>query len=83
MTQEDKVFVANVMITDLTQEMVDSSVIIRPTSAIAKFSAIVKINKYRGLHEGHHFITMAMEVHSALRHIMDYFIECVHLFHDR
>jgi hypothetical protein len=26
---------------------------------------------------------MAMEVHSALRHIMDYFIECVHLFHDR
>jgi hypothetical protein len=29
---------------------------------IAKFSAIIKIHKYKGLHEGHHFIVMAMEV---------------------
>ncbi len=30
-----------------------------------ELSAISKIRKYRVLYEGHHFIPMAMEVHSA------------------
>jgi hypothetical protein len=84
MTQEDHVFVANVVVTDPMQEKVPSSVISRPTSATTKLNAITKICKYKGLHEWHHFILMAMEVHSAPRRDMDCFIrECAHLFHDR
>jgi hypothetical protein len=50
---------------------------------LAKLSAITKIHKYRGLHEGHHFILMAMEVHDTLGHDMDGFTkECACLFHD-
>ncbi len=46
--------------------------------------AIIKIRKYKGLHEGYHFIPMAMEVNGALGHDMDYFImECVRFFHNR
>jgi hypothetical protein len=30
-----------------------------------KLSVIVKIYKYKGLHEGHHFILIAMEEHGA------------------
>ncbi len=61
-----------------------SSVINRPTSVITNLSAIVKIHKYRGLHKGHHFIPMAMEVHGAPRRDMDCFIrECARLFQDR
>jgi hypothetical protein len=61
-----------------------TSVISRPTNIIAKLSTIVKIYKYRRLHERHHFISMAMEVHDALGCDMDRFIKkCVHLFHDR
>jgi len=49
-----------------------------------EFSAIAKIHKYRGLHEGHHFILMVTEVHNILGHDMDCFIrECAHLFHDK
>jgi hypothetical protein len=49
-----------------------------------KLSAIVKIRTYRKLHEGHHFIPIAMEVHDAPGRDMDCFImECVRLFHDR
>ncbi len=48
--------------------------------AAMKFSAIIKIYKYRGLHEGHHFIMMAMEVHDAPRHDMDNFIGGVFVF---
>jgi hypothetical protein len=49
-----------------------------------KFSTIVKIHKYRGLYEGHHFILMVIEVHNTLRHDMDHFNkECVRLFHSR
>jgi len=55
-------FVANVVVTDPTQEIGASSVISQPTCAIAKFSAIINIYKYRRLHEGHHFIPMALEV---------------------
>ncbi len=61
-----------------------SSVISRPVGVAAKLSAIVKIDKYKGLHEKHHFITMAMEVHGALGRDMNCFIrEHAHLFHDR
>ncbi len=72
------------MVIDSTWEMVVWSVISQPTSVIAKLSAIVKISKYKGLHEGHHFISMAMEVHGALEYDMNRFIkECARLFHDR
>jgi hypothetical protein len=60
------------------------SVINQPTSVVANLSAIVKIHKYKRLHEGHHFILMAMEVHGAPGWDMDCFIrECAHLFQDR
>jgi hypothetical protein len=49
-----------------------------------ELNAIAKVCKYRGFHEGHHFILMAMEVHDIFKHDMDHFIrECVCLFHDR
>jgi hypothetical protein len=49
-----------------------------------KLSTLLKIHKYRRLHEGHHFIPMAIEVHDTLGHDMDRFIkECAHLFHDK
>jgi hypothetical protein len=65
MTQEDQVFVANVVVIDLMLEMVVSSVITWPASAIVELNTITKIHKYKELHEGHHFIPMAMEVHDA------------------
>jgi len=53
-------------------------------SQLAKFNAIAKIRKYRGLHEGHHFIPMAMEVHDTFERDMDHLIkERACLFHDR
>jgi len=79
MTHEDQVFIIN-----LTWEMVAINVISRPTNVITKLSTIAKFHKYRGLHEGHHFIPMAMEVHSVFGCDMDCFIRtCVRLFHDR
>jgi hypothetical protein len=48
-----------------------------------KFNVIVKIRnyKYKKIYEGHHFISMAMEVHNIPEWNMDCFIrECVHLF---
>ncbi len=61
-----------------------ANVISRLASAIIKLSAITKIHKYKGLHEGHHFILMAMEVHGALEHNMGRFIkDYVRLFHDK
>jgi hypothetical protein len=84
MTQEDWVFVLDVMVTDSTQETMASSVITWPTCAIVKLNVIGKIHKYRKFHEGHHFIWMIMKVHDTLMHDMDHFImECAHLFHDR
>jgi len=83
-THEDQIFVTNVVVTDLTWEIVALNVISRLVGAIIKHNAIAKIRKYKGLHEGHHFILMAMEVHPAPRCDIDYFIgECAHLFHDR
>jgi hypothetical protein len=64
--------------------MVALSVTNRPTCAVTNFFAIVKIHKYKGLHEGHHFILMAMEVHNTLGQNMDNFIrESAHIFQDR
>jgi len=61
-----------------------SSVINQPTSVVEKFNTIIKIHKYRRLHEGQHLIPMTMEVHGAPRRDMDCFIrECVRLFHDK
>ncbi len=81
MIHDDQIFVANVMVIDSIQKMMTMNVISPPTSAIAKFNAIVKIHKYRRLHERHHFILMTMEMHGALECDMDRFIrEC---FHDR
>jgi hypothetical protein len=49
-----------------------------------EFNAIANIRKYRRFHEGHHIISMAMEVHGAPKHDMDCFIkDQAHLFHDR
>jgi hypothetical protein len=63
--------------------MVTSNVTSRLVGVVAKLNAIVKICKYKGLHEGHHFILMAMEMHGTFEHDMDHFIECAHLFHNR
>jgi hypothetical protein len=58
-----------------------SNVISQLASATMKLN-IVKISKYRRLHEGHHFIQMTMEVHNTLRHDIDHFIkEFARLFH--
>jgi hypothetical protein len=51
------------VVIDPTWETVASNVISQQVCAVVKFNAIVKIRKYKGLHEGHHFISMAMEVH--------------------
>jgi hypothetical protein len=59
------------------------SVISHPTCVAAKLNAITKIYNYKGLHEGHHFILIAMEVHDAFGRDMDRFIKgCAHFFHN-
>jgi hypothetical protein len=84
MIREDQVFIANVVVIDPMQEMMASNVINRPIGAAMELNVITKIHKYRGFHERHHFIPMAMEVHNALEHYMDRFIrDCAHFFHDR
>ncbi len=61
-----------------------TNVIIRLIGVVVKFSDIAKVHKYKGLHERHHFILMAMEVHGAPECDMNHFIkECACLFHDR
>jgi hypothetical protein len=83
-TQEDQVFIADVVVIDLMWKMVALNVISWPIGAIVEFNTVTKICKYNGLHEGHHFIPMAMEVHGTPGSNMDCFIrECAHLFHDR
>jgi hypothetical protein len=84
MTCEDQVFVADMVVIDPTWETVATSVISQLIGATVKLSAIVKIRKCRGLHEGQHFTSMAMEVHNTFKCDMDRFIkECAHLFHNR
>jgi hypothetical protein len=84
-TQKDQVFVANVVVIHPTRETVVSNVINQLTTyVVVELSAITKIRTYRRLREGHHFISMAMEVHVALGHDMDHFIrECACIFHDK
>jgi len=73
-----------VLVINPTWKTMTSSVNNQPTSATAKLNTIVKIHKYKGLYERHHFILMVMEVHGALGHDMDHFTkECACLFHDR
>jgi hypothetical protein len=49
-----------------------------------KFSVTIKIYKYKGRHEKHHFILMAIKVHGIPGWNMDHFIkECAYFFHDR
>jgi hypothetical protein len=58
------------------------SVISRSIGVIAELNTIIKIHKYKGLYEKHHFIRMAMEVRGAPRCDMDcFFRECVHFLH--
>jgi hypothetical protein len=81
---EDQVFVVDVVVMDLTWEMVVTIIISWPADVATKLSAIDKIYKYRKIHEEHHFIPMAMEMHNAPRRDMDCFIkESIRLFHGR
>ncbi len=67
-----------------TWKMMATNVINWSTSAVVELNAITKIHKFKGLHEGHHFIQMDMEVHGTPKHDMHYFTrECVRFFHDR
>jgi hypothetical protein len=52
MTQEDEVFVVDVVVTDLRQKTMASSVINWPTSAIVELNAIVKIANIEGFMKG-------------------------------
>jgi hypothetical protein len=60
----------NVVVTNLMQKTVTVNVISQPIGAMVELNATAKICKYRGFHEGHHFISMAMEVHDTPRHDM-------------
>jgi hypothetical protein len=72
------------MVIDLMQEMVALSVINGLVGVVTKFITIPKIRKHRRFREGHHFIPMAMEVHSTPKGDKDRFIkECARLFHNR
>jgi hypothetical protein len=60
-----------VAVISLTWETVATNVINQLASATTKLSTTIKIRKYKGLHEKHHFIPMAMEVHDILKYDMD------------
>ncbi len=84
MTWKDQIFIANVVVINPTKKMVALSVIIQLASAAAKLSAIIKVHKYKRLHEGHHFTLMPMEVRDTPKRDIDCFINrCACLFHDR
>jgi presenilin-like A22 family membrane protease len=73
-----------VVVIDPTRGTMALIVIGRPACAIVELNAIIKIYKYIGLYEGHHFIPMVMEVHNAPECDMDrFFKECARLFHNR
>jgi len=63
MTCKDQVFIIDVVIIDLTWEIVALNVINQTIGAIVEFNAIAKIYKYKRFYEAHHFISMAMEMH--------------------
>jgi len=84
MIQEDHVFIVDVLVIDLMWDIVASNVINWLIGAAIELNTFSKISKYKRLHEGHHFIPTAMDMHGTCVHDMDHFIkECVHLFHDR
>jgi hypothetical protein len=61
-----------------------TSVINQTVGAAVKLNVITKIRKYRRIHEKHHFIPMAMEVHGTHGHDINCLIkECVRLLHNR
>jgi hypothetical protein len=47
MIHEDQIFLVDVVVIDLTWEMVTTIIISWPTSVVTKLNAIVKIHKYR------------------------------------
>ncbi len=55
--------------------MVAMSVISQLAGPTPKLNTIARIYKYRKLHERHHFILLAMEVHGAPGNDMDRFIK--------
>lgn len=72
------------IITNSTRKTMATGLINQLIGVVAKFNAIVKIRKYRGIHERHHFIPMDMQVHGAFKRDIDNFIrEFVCLFHSR
>jgi hypothetical protein len=80
MTREDQVFVANVVVINITRKRW----LRMSTCANVKFNTIAKIHKYKRLHERHHIIPMVMEVHDTPKCDMDHFIkECALLSHNR
>jgi hypothetical protein len=86
MTCENQVFVVDVVVTNLPWKTVATSDISQLGNANvnAKPKAIVKICKYKRLCEGHHFISMATEVHNAPGHDTNRFIrECIRLFDNK
>jgi hypothetical protein len=84
MIRNDQVFVANVVVIDLTWESMALNVNSWLIGVATKLSTNTKICNYKTFHERHHFILMAMEVHDAPKYDIDHFIkECVCLFHDR
>jgi hypothetical protein len=84
MTHEDQVFVTNVVVTNLMRKIVALSVISQLVGVVAELNTIAKTRKYRKLHEGHHFILMAMKVHNTPRCDMDNFIkEHARFFHNK
>jgi hypothetical protein len=83
MTHEDQVFIVDVVVINPTREMVATSVISRPVDVTTKLNTILKIRKYKKLHEKHHFILMAVEVHGAPGCDMNHFFrKCARLFSD-
>jgi hypothetical protein len=47
MTQEDQIFIVDVVVTDLTQQIVVSNVTNWPIGVAVKFITIIKIHKYK------------------------------------
>jgi hypothetical protein len=50
------------LLTQLERQWLQMSLI---DHVVAKLNTIAKIRKYKGFHEGHHFIPMAMELHNT------------------
>jgi hypothetical protein len=60
----------NVVVINLMPKTMIANVICQSIGAMVTLNAIVKICKYIGFHERHHFIPMTMEVHDTSGHDM-------------